>query len=140
MHFPLLYLSFVIQFVYSQVPAMKSKIPIIHSPLIETLEKAERAIKLSAKSPYDLSMLDNEMTNFNFGDDLAAITVSASGMCFFFTLFLLVFLFVDFQDQLKAIKKAVKDCDEFELERALRAIEKNVLAQIAVCLFCRLSM
>lgn len=60
-----------------QDPGFKAKIPIILGPLNDSLEKAAKGIKLSAKSPFDLSMLDSEMSNFNFKDDeLAAITVS----------------------------------------------------------------
>lgn len=64
-----------------QDPGFKSKIPIILGPLNESLDKAAKGIKLSAKSPFDLSMLDSDMSNFNFKDDeLAAITVSVDSV------------------------------------------------------------
>eukprot|EP01127_Copromyxa_protea_P005406 TRINITY_DN15337_c0_g1_i1.p1 TRINITY_DN15337_c0_g1~~TRINITY_DN15337_c0_g1_i1.p1 ORF type:complete len:1054 (-),score=338.62 TRINITY_DN15337_c0_g1_i1:36-3197(-) len=96
--------------------SFKQKIPIILGPLNESLEKAAKGIKLSAKSPFDLSMLDSDMSNFNFKDDeLAAIVASVD----------------NWQDALKAIKKAIQAGDEFELERAIRALEKDLSAQIA---------
>lgn len=36
-----------------------SKLDIILDPFKETLEKATKALKLSAKSPFDISMLDD---------------------------------------------------------------------------------
>eukprot|EP01126_Amoeba_proteus_P058843 TRINITY_DN7643_c0_g1_i4.p1 TRINITY_DN7643_c0_g1~~TRINITY_DN7643_c0_g1_i4.p1 ORF type:complete len:932 (-),score=229.80 TRINITY_DN7643_c0_g1_i4:121-2787(-) len=98
-------------------PNFKTKLPVIHHPMLLTLEKAVKGIKLSAKSPFNLSLLDNELSDFVFKEDeLEAITVSA----------------VDFEDVLRAIKKAIQEGDEFELERAIRTIDKDVEAQIEV--------
>jgi len=97
-------------------PSFRAKVPIILGPLNESLDKAAKAIKLSAKSPFDVSLLDSDATTISFkDDDLAAITVSVD----------------NWQDALKAIKKAVQAGDEFELERAIRALEKDLSAQIA---------
>lgn len=39
-------------------------------------------------------------------------------------------MWLDFNDSLKAIRKALAEGDEFELERAVRALEKDILAQV----------
>jgi hypothetical protein len=76
-------------------------------------------------------MLDSEMSNFNFKDDeLAAIVASVDSMLL---LSHCDSRDLDWQDALKAIKKAIQAGDEFELERAIRALEKDLSAQIAVC-------
>eukprot|EP01125_Pyxidicula_operculata_P010987 TRINITY_DN3600_c5_g1_i1.p1 TRINITY_DN3600_c5_g1~~TRINITY_DN3600_c5_g1_i1.p1 ORF type:complete len:1052 (+),score=276.63 TRINITY_DN3600_c5_g1_i1:212-3157(+) len=96
-------------------PSYKSKIPILLSPLNQTFEKSSKAIKLSSKSPFDLSMLDSS-TEFKFHEDnlIDEITVTTA----------------DFLASLNAVKKAIKAGDEFELERAIRSIEKDLEARI----------
>lgn len=53
-------------------------------PFNDTIEKCIKALKLSAKSPFDLSMLD-KAADFNFRDeDLDDIVVTANGIQMYF--------------------------------------------------------
>lgn len=38
---------------------------------------------------------------------------------------------IDFANALAAVRKAIQEGDEFEIERAIRAMEKDILAQLA---------
>ena len=46
-----------------------SKLVIILDPFKDTLEKATKALKLSAKSPFDISVLDDVKAEFRFRDE-----------------------------------------------------------------------
>eukprot|EP01128_Nolandella_sp_AFSM9_P006515 TRINITY_DN3373_c0_g1_i1.p1 TRINITY_DN3373_c0_g1~~TRINITY_DN3373_c0_g1_i1.p1 ORF type:complete len:1095 (-),score=366.28 TRINITY_DN3373_c0_g1_i1:104-2929(-) len=92
------------------------KINIVLEPYKDTLAKATKALKLSAKSPFDISMLDDVKAEFRYRDeDLDDIILNNE----------------NFNDSLHAIRKALAEGDEFELERAVRALEKDILSQIA---------
>lgn len=54
-----------------------SKISIVLDPMSETLEKCIKALKLSARSPFDLSMLDKAAAKQS-GDDLDDVVLNFS--------------------------------------------------------------
>jgi len=71
-----------------------------------TLKKAYEAVKLSAKSPFDLSMLDKEFDDF--GDETEFVSMKGLG------------------DQLDALAEAIRAGDENLLEQTLRALRREL--------------
>lgn len=79
--------------------------------LTYALKKAHEATKLSAKSPFDLSMLERAQ-GMDFDEDFVALSNA------------------NWDGGLDALQKAIKNGDEAELESALRALRKDILSQL----------
>lgn len=75
------------------------------------LKKAHEATKLSARSPFDLSMLDRT-GDLEFDEDFVAISNA------------------NWDTGLDALQQAILNGDEVELESALRALKKDILSQL----------
>lgn len=89
---------------------LKERKEAIVSEFSYQLDKAKKAVRLSAKSPFDLSMLDKD---FDF-DDFEEEIVSLNGI----------------NDGLASLAKAVEAGDEEDAESALRSVTKDILAQL----------
>lgn len=75
------------------------------------LKRAHDAVKASARSPFDLSMLDRDL-DMEFDEDFVSISNA------------------NWDSGLDALQTAIKNGDEAELESALRAMKKDILSQL----------
>jgi hypothetical protein len=75
------------------------------------LKKAHDAVRASAKSPFDLSMLDRN-GDMDFDEDFVALSNA------------------NWEGGLDALQSAIKNGDEAEMESALRALKKDILSQL----------
>jgi hypothetical protein len=75
------------------------------------LKRAHEAARASAKSPFDLSMLDRDH-DMDFDEDFVALSNA------------------NWDNGLDALQSAIKNGDEAELESALRALKKDILSQL----------
>lgn len=89
---------------------LRDKRELLVNDLRELLKKAQKAAKLSAKSPFDLSMLDQE---FDF-DDFDEEIISPN----------------DIDDGLAQLAKAIENGDDGEAESALRSLKNDLVSQI----------
>jgi ribosomal protein S21 len=80
--------------------------------LNETLKKAEEATKLSAKSPFNLSLLDAQWEDVQ--EEEEDVIASQKGL----------------QDEIEALKKAVAAGDENEVDRAIRGLKRELDDQL----------
>lgn len=90
---------------------LKDRREMYASTLTFALKKAHDATKLSARSPFDLSMLDRA-NDMDFDEDFVALSNA------------------NWDTGLDALQQAIKNGDEVELESALRALKKDVLSQL----------
>eukprot|EP01122_Echinamoeba_exundans_P008589 TRINITY_DN2874_c0_g1_i1.p1 TRINITY_DN2874_c0_g1~~TRINITY_DN2874_c0_g1_i1.p1 ORF type:complete len:1071 (-),score=258.53 TRINITY_DN2874_c0_g1_i1:58-3219(-) len=90
--------------------SVKSRREVLISTLNLTLKKAYEATKLSAKSPFDLSMLDKEFDDFG---DLEEV-VNVRGL----------------DDSLDALAEAIRNGDENAMESILRRMKKELESQL----------
>lgn len=89
---------------------VKSRRDVLINALNLTLKKAYEATKLSAKSPFDLSMLDKEFDDFG---DLEEV-VNVRGL----------------DDSLDALAEAIRNGDENAMESILRRMKKELESQL----------
>eukprot|EP01130_Rhizamoeba_saxonica_P015135 TRINITY_DN6734_c0_g1_i1.p1 TRINITY_DN6734_c0_g1~~TRINITY_DN6734_c0_g1_i1.p1 ORF type:complete len:1062 (-),score=317.72 TRINITY_DN6734_c0_g1_i1:59-3196(-) len=94
-------------------PSSRQRLTLLDSHIRGVLDKAMQATKLSAKSPFDLGILDTGLKTYKFSDEVNAFQNTLGS-------------------DLKAIQRAAKGGNANALEAALRAARRNFQDQIAL--------